>query len=482
MSGGFNIHVKDENRICHIINNKNVFPELEGHDEYVSKLRTVLKIGINNSLNHSWAELIHMASTRWLEVLHSMNYELAVVWFEGTWPTGDEFEKQLLKLHDGEWKNRRWLCAGHIINHEARGRYPYWHHQCIVINIRAYAECGFPNLNRYLEKRPAFVASEENFHDDYTPLYLSPMPDSRPELVETRHWFLDALIPNSLKLGYEVINLPYEVRDHKVCIYPEDQVEETCEWLLDNDFLLNKTPKESLQFGYDLDEDKMELYGFKNQQTQVLYVTNTESIPKFDNTGVKFTHMMLPCSGLHQFWHLSNHIDTLEQITFFDFNPYAIAWTKLVLDEWDPETDFTTWYEDNIDRVIGDGVLSRECCIYDPKLVDKLIESMGGQEEFGVKINKIKNSNIQFLQVNAVKEWNKFVTSSGSDHNLFINITNIWQYEVNYLNTAGFDAQINYIKLFSQLNELHKNVYFTGNTPGGLHYTYQNAKLLTGIY
>ena len=482
MSGGFNLHVKEENRICHIINSKNVFPELEGHDDYVSKLRTITKIGINNSFQHSWAELIHMASTKWIRTLHDMNYELAVIWFEGTWPYTDEWEEELLKLHDEEWAERRWLVAGHIINREKDGRYPFWHHQCIIINLRAYAECEYPNLNKYLEKRPAFVASKENFHDDYTPHYLSPLPDSRPELVETRHRYLDALIPNSLKLGYEVLNLPQSLRYHKVCIYPEDQVEETCEWLLDDKFLESMTPKQSLEFGYNLDEDKMELYGFKNQQTQVLYVTNTESIPKFDRTGIKYTHMMVPCSGLHQFWHLGNHIDTLEQITFFDFNPYAIAWTKLVLEEWDPSTNFTEFYETNIDRVIGDGVLARECCIYDPKLVFALIDSMGGPDEFTKKVNRIKDAHITFLEVNAVKDWNKFVEASGRNHNLFINVTNIWQYETNYVNTNVFDAQLNFIKLFSGLIENHDNVYFTGNTPGGLHYTYQNAKLLTGVY
>ena len=479
---GYNITIKDENRICHIINNKSVFPELNPYPEYVRKLRKILKIGLNNSFDHSHSEMIHLASTKWIKTLHSMNYELAVVWFEGTIPKSNEFEIELLKLHDGEWKDRRWLVAGHILNHENRGRYPYWHHQCIVINIRAYAEADFPNLNKYLEKRPAFKASEENFHDDYTPYYLKPMPDSRPELIETRHRFLDALIPNSLKLGYEVLNLPQQVRDHKECIYPEDDVEDTVKWLLDDDFISSKTPKESLEFGYNLPEDKMELYGFKNQQTQVLYITNTESIPKFDNTGVGFTHMMVPCSGLHQFWHLGNHVDTLDMVTFYDFNPYALEWTNIVIKEWDPRTDFTKFYEDNIQRVIGDGVINSDCCIYDPKLVEKLIEHMGGPISFAEKIDKIKKLNIKYMQIDAVKDWRSFARSSGHDHNLFIQVTNIWQYEINYLNTSGFTAQMNFIKLIMHLLDNHREVYFTGNTPGGLHYTYQNAKLLTGLY
>ena len=192
--------------------------------------------------------------------------------------------------------------------------------------------------------------------------------------------------------------------------------------------------------------------------------------------------MMLPCAGLHQFWHLANHIETLENVTFYDFNPYAIKWTNIVINDWDPSTNFTEFYEANIDRVIGDGVISPDCCLYDRKLVASLIDSMGGPIEFADKINRIKRLQINFVQLDAVKQWHKFIDWSGEDHKLFIQLTNIWQYEINYLNTSGFTAQMNFIKLISELLEKHKEVYFTGNTPGGLHYTYQNAKLLTGIY
>jgi hypothetical protein len=192
--------------------------------------------------------------------------------------------------------------------------------------------------------------------------------------------------------------------------------------------------------------------------------------------------MMVPCAGLHQFWHLGNHVDSLKEVTFYDFNPYAIKWTDIVISEWDPSTNFTEFYEANIDRIIGDGVIDPSCCLYDRKLVASLIDSMGGPVEFADRINKIKKLPINFIQLDAVKQWEKFIDTSGYDHNLFIQVTNIWQYEINYLNTSGFMAQTNFIKLMMGLMERHKEVYFTGNTPGGLHYTYQNVKLLTGIY
>ena len=146
-------------------------------------------------------------------------------------------------------------------------------------------------------------------------------------------------------------------------------------------------------------------------------------------------------------------------------------------------TNFTEFYEANIDRVIGDGVISPDCCLYDRKLVASLIDSMGGPIEFADKINRIKRLQINFVQLDAVKQWHKFIDWSGEDSNCLAQLTNIWQYEINYLNTSGFTAQMNFIKLISELLEKHKEVYFTGNTPEDyITHASENAKLLTGIY
>lgn len=477
----FSITVREQQRICHVAPNKNpsVFPEVRGHNEYLQKLRMVTKINLNNNTQGCFAELVHPEGNGWIKSLCKMDFDLACVWFEGTFPTSSEFEDELLKLVDGEWKHERWMVAGHILNHENRGRYPHWHHQVIVINLKEFAKSN-PPLTRTLEKRPRFKASEENFHDDYTPFYLDPLPDASPGM-ETRSQYLDSLIPNSLKLGYRVYNLPQSVRDHKFCIYAEDNIEETEKWLLDPDFLEGKTPQQRKEFGHDLDEDKMELYGLKNQSTQVLYITNTESIPKDNATPVPFTQMFLPCSGLNQFWHLERSLDTLQTVNFFDFNPYAIKWTKKVIEEYDPADNFTEFYENNIMDVIGDEVIDPACCIYDEDLYLGLVENFGGQAEWERKINAIKKLSIDFVQLDAVKEWSRIAKKSGYNHNLFINLTNIWQYEINYLNTNGYDAQYNFMSLIQDLNNRHNEVFMTGNVPSGIHYTYQNMKIMTGI-
>ena len=77
-----------------------------------------------------------------------------------------------------------------------------------------------------------------------------------------------------------MLNIPYELRMHQHCCYADQDIEETTTWLMNNDFNKSMPPAQIKKFGYDLDEDKLELFGYKIQQFQVLYITNTENVPR----------------------------------------------------------------------------------------------------------------------------------------------------------------------------------------------------------
>ena len=61
-------------------------------------------------------------------------------------------------------------------------------------------------------------------------------------------------------------------------------------------------------------------------------------------------------------------------------------------------------------------------------------------------------------------------------------LTNIWQYEVNYLNSDGLDAQIAFLNLINTVLKNNKSLHFTGDTPSGIHYRNKNIAELKGIY
>ena len=479
MSGDWTLHLRNENRICHVQVKNIVHEELQTEPEYLQKIRIVQKNNFVNCTQHSWMEDVDVSSHDYLRTICRLGYELAVLWFDGSWPQSDDFETKLLEYHDGAWKDKDWMCAGHIINRP--GRYPHWHHQCIVINLKEW-NIGQPKIHNFAgAKHSGFIASEECIHDDYTPLELKPDETQNCRNLQVREDFADQFIHWCMGNNYTVLNIPEDVREEKICIYPEDDIELTKRWLLDPNFLNDKTQEEIYEYGFNrhtVPEDKLELWGYKIQHIQVLYVTNTESVPFWAPTP-GFTTVAVPCSGLHQFWHIAKHIDTLEKVVWFDFNPYAVEWTKLVLNEWSGE-DFDAFYKDNIHRILENSVINPDCVLYNVELVNKFMERMGDEwPDIWRSIRELKH---EFLCVDIVKDWNKLIMPIGFNGKVFMQLTNIWQYESNYLNTDGFTAQKAFIDLLTTVAESNDELYVTGDTPGGKYLQYQNIKLMTGLY
>jgi len=487
------IHRGDEQEIMHVVSHACVHDDLADEAQYRAKLRKVTKIKLTNECQHSWVEWERsFYDAEFFKKIYREGYKMVCFWFDGSWPDAPEFETELLRLYHREWNDVNWMVSGNIIYRDWRPWYPKWHHQCVILNLKKWIEEGCPNLNRIdnrNNRKPGFKVSPEHYHDNYTPMWLKPDRDLNhtPEMETMKMDLknLDWMIPNAINANCMVINHPESLRKHKRCIYAEENIEQTKNWIMDTEFNETRTPREIVEFGYDLDEDKMELYGFKIQQYQVLYVTNTERVPSrgehLDEIG--FTKMVMPCSGLNQFWHISKDLNTMEEVLWFDFNPYAIAWTKLVLHEWEPGVQsFTEFYRNNIDRVIGDGIISPDCVIYEDYLVERLIEAMGGEEEFTAKMWQIKQLKHTFLQVNAVKQWKTLADAVGMGNRIFLQLTNVWQYESNYLNTRPFEAQINFLSLLSQIQQNNPVVYLTGNTPGGVQCSYTDINSMVDLY
>ena len=452
------------------------------YPEYTAQLRQIQRIKLANECDYSWCELRDPYNKSWLTDLANMGFHMAVVWYDGSWPESQELETRLI-----EWYNDTaagsWLVAGQLIHHPNKDDYPHFYPGCVVVNLKEYLRAGSPRClgwDKPENRTQPYKLSGSNIHDDYTPTYI--IADDSPDVKRFRGTvpaeYLDHLINNSLALGYTVHNLPQGVRDNKHSCYPEDDVEQTIKWLLDPDFNTGKTALQAKEFGYTLPEDKMELYGYKNQQFQVLYVTNTENIPSRDPEldNVKFTQHVVPCAGLHQFWHVFRDLDTLKHVVWYDYNPYAVKWMRWVLEYWNGE-DFSKFFSENIDIVCGDGVIARDCIIYDPCLWERLLKEEGGSKRFREKWDKLKQLRHTFLECDVVQRWETLTEQLDLNSNLFIQLTNIWQYESNYLNTKPFIAQINFLLLFKHLMGSQRAVYFKGNTPGGQHYNYENMRL-----
>lgn len=461
----------------HVIPNITVHEELEGHDEYIAKLRFMIK---NNLINSSATYAILTPpynENECYSALCKLGFKYAVIWFEGSWPEGDEFQENLEEAIEGDWANKKWLAAGHIINY--KDQYPKWHHQCIVLNLETWDEIGQPSLTRKINELPAYIPSDENLHDDYTPLEI--MPDVGKVDEQFFNGYFNSLFPMAFKHGCSVLNFNYDIRSTKVCIYPEDDIEDTESWLFDYNLAL-AGGNAAKQRRVSIPEDKRPLYTLKTQQLHTMFVTNSDSLPHdSDVPSAPIDTMVVPCSGLNQFWYISRFLDSMKRVVWFDFNQDAIDWTKHVLENWDGK-DFKKFYEDNF-HIISEKADRYDMISvdFDEDDIDRFIESQGGEEEWCRRFAVIREMQHEFYELDIVKEWDRMADIIGVNNTVYLQTTNIWQYESNYINTPSLVPQLAFLNLIKTICD-NNTLYFTGDTPGGTVYFFERMNKLGEVF
>ena len=323
-------------------------------------------------------------------------------------------------------------------------------------------------------------------------------------------------------------------------------------------------------FGDTMTHSRLNLYSLKLLQYQIVYITNTESIPISDynsnsiHSQLHNSHevMLLPCSGLHQFYHILAN-PNCKRVIWYDFNPYSVEWTKKVLNDFyvsqgeiDKDSDslvsvaqqFDDFVYENRRSICADGVILDDNIEYDFDNVEEFFNvhfandgrmfrlldedstpvytevsdenfgadifdvdswrsklesdaqflnegaknsgerfALSGEDELGrtywwEKLEHIKSLDHSFIVCDAVKDWETLANAVGVDSHVFMQLTNIWQYEVNYLNSDGLDAQIAFLNLINTVLKNNKSLHFTGDTPSGIHYRNKNIAELKGIY
>ena len=486
-------HQARMNGLIHLMFNENMHPVLEGEDALIGKLKKLMQININNSVNSPWA-----TADRWspmvgfkevIDQLNNMGFRYVCIWFDGTWPGASEFEDELMNSIN-EWNKTDWLAAGHILQRGTDA--PQWHEQCVIININEFCNVdndfyGYYKRNEQLEQYPEYKSSTTHIHDDYTPMWVAGTDALTPSDSEIKakpeeyndELFLNTLFLVALKNGLVIYNLNHKIRKGKICVYIEDDMEFTKEWFFDYDFNTRLSLEESRSYGYDLvSDDKRELFQYKVMDTHIMYVTNTEDVPFGNPIGIDT--LVVPCSGLHQYKHISNNRDTIKRILWTDFSPFGIGWQEFVLKNWDGK-DFDKFYKDNFNVITDLGLPSEEFINYDKENALDFIESYENEEDWLEHWDFIRTLDHQFVKIDVVKEWRRLSELVGKDHVALLQLSNIWQYEINYINSPDFDAQVAFVDLFNELLQNNKTIYFSGDTPGGDYFEQKNMRTLPGI-
>lgn len=481
-----------DNKIVHVFFNEVLHPALENEDALAGKLKKLMQININNSTEYSFLHCDRFSEGFFGDAIRHLcilGYQNAVIWYDGNWPSETEFDKEVINAIDNKWNNTDWLAAGHIIQRDNDA--PQWHEQCVVLNLKAFEPLipQFESANEVedqLDQYPSYKTSLEHMHDNYTPTWVASNEavthgreeqKSKPEILEDN--FLNALFLVAFKNGLTIHNLDHDIRQGKICCYIEDDMEFTKEWFFDYDFNTRLSLDESRSFGYDkVSDDKRELFQYKVMDTHIMYVTNTEDVPFGDSIGIDT--LVVPCSGLHQYKHISNNRDTIKRILWTDFSPFGIGWQEFVLKNWDGK-DFDKFYKDNFNVITDLGLPSEEFINYDKENALDFVESYENEEDWLEHWDFIRTLDHQFVKIDVVKEWRRLSELVGKDHVALLQLSNIWQYEINYINSPDFDAQVAFVDLFNELLQNNKTIYFSGDTPGGDFFEQKNMRTLPGI-
>lgn len=490
------LSVRKVSPLVHVVFNETVHENMNEYPRLLSTIRKIKQISLANSFEHSVMSINTgtFANTE-LERMYELGFKWACLWVDGSLPNDSDFEDELIKFCEELDSKDKWMAIGHIINRE--GRYPYFHEQTVVINLDTWYNSTMDTdgtrgnlIFDYVPPPPSYLPgynpSEETIHDDYTPLVIHPSRRAEDEKFVQNEQFvegkLNRIIFTALDNKLAVYNFPPHLRKLKECIYLEDHAQETVDWLFSDNYYMQSDEVYS-QLKSEIIEkeqqDKLPLWSLKRQTENIVYITNTESVPNFnllpDFMNSDVDTYVVPCSGFNQFEFMIKHLDSLKNVVFYDANRHSIAWMKYLITNWDGISDLYEFIEDymkTLDTSIN--------VIYNKSDVSDFLSRTTDEERINLFIH-LREETISYHHIDIMREWNKLVDAVDPKSTLLLNLTNIWQYEGNFINNTIVNCELAFYRLMASLVDKECTILFKGNTPSGTYIDCRNIQTSGGF-
>lgn len=250
----------------------------------------------------------------------SEKYSHAVVLSTGTeFINGDEFFHETEKL---VYSDKDFFIMGHIADRD--DGYYELHDQCYIIDLRKLKNLGFPKIGdfSYYDDHSQIqpLRSQENIHDDYTPLWIK---QGSTEKTYKHKWHGWNIISVALKNNLPLVVFPEEFRNNKKFYYPNYEA--------------SFIPASSY------------LYGKQSVASQTLfYPHNTEEMYDLTLNG-PIRQLIIQASGLQWIDYLVKYgYDENTTVRFVDYNLFAVETMMTIVKRWNGLN-----YEQFITAVVG---------------------------------------------------------------------------------------------------------------------------------
>lgn len=229
----------------------------------------------------------------------------------------------------GELSKTGHIAIGHLL--AKPDEYPSLHLQCF------FADLSRVNLLSLIQKAKeggraqAYIRSQDNIHDDYTPLFMGPdltsmsssEPTLKPETLES------ALLSELLSIG-TISNFSQELRHQKLHLYPENNSE-----------LFWSCLKGEVDFReHDLDPGQrfyLECHQLAQTRDKI-FVYNTEILTPPQVTPKPLSHLFCVAAGFRPYVLLNaNGFSVQTKVTYFDYSKHSLMLKQYLVENWDGE-------------------------------------------------------------------------------------------------------------------------------------------------
>ena len=327
------------------------------------------------------------------------------------------------------WTKTGEFCRGHIIarpNEKA-----FIHHQHIELNLKKWRSLGKPNIRG---KWDNFIRADDNFHDDYTPSWLT--PHKLPTITN------------------------FSVAERNAKSWSYGHMEERRE-LQNKNWVLSSSKK----MGWREEIDKSDPY-FKilfTRMYEVFYAENTESLGKLPDK--PFDLIMTPTAG-YTGEVFAEKLDFDGDIVFYDYCSENVE-IKQTIVEMNMSMDDILLYAKNSDQIIAINgfIINKD----HRDALNKRTESFGTHEELRTLQEKMyKKYNIEYkvwdiiCGIDMSPEW--FIDKI-KNKKVFMDISNIYGYHTSHVCYDFPYLLKSFDKLVDTLEKYSEYYYLRGTRP-----------------
>lgn len=332
------------------------------------------------------------------------------------------------------------LCAAHILDWTNKNEWYELHEQFVLVNIKTWKEIDCPKFGGWTEKHkriPVIERSKENFHDDYTPLWIKDSGKRKTQRHGHPGW---NFLVQGLKNGCDIINWNQTIREKRTFYYP----------YMDSELFWECIKNKTVDPGITNFNQQQFLQFIKHGVQDQIWLYNSEDMD-IEHDDKKYDVVALPASG---FKYLdvfkSGMLKENGKLIIYDFNPRALEWIKTLhqSNSFNIEQIASNFkWQKNFKQIRGYGL-------------QKTIDYFENHENFNNCLSEFRKADITFAEVDIVQKPEPLFEELKGE--AFIHISNIFATDW-LVATYGLKFAEERLKWF--LDTAPDNIKVTGLTP-----------------